>query len=145
MALSSVADYLVFVIFSFPVFHGNIFLLSTWSMWLEVKSGAFQKVNYLEWLKIIPLRDKYLQAQILLKIRRHCRHFVLAQGGDPICVFMGSLMMIIFIQSVCIFKKRRLGKKLQHFTGMAFPPAAVTVNILLIRCRSCWLPYISST
>lgn len=26
---------------------------------------------------------------------------------------------------------------------MAFPPAAVTVNVLLIRCRSCWLPYIS--
>lgn len=28
---------------------------------------------------------------------------------------------------------------------MAFPPAAVTVNVLLIRCRSCWLPYISFT
>lgn len=110
MALSSVADYLVFVIFNFPIFHGNIFPLSSWSMRLEVKSGAFQKVTYLEWLKIIPLRNEYLQAQILLKIRRHCRHFVLALGGDPICAFMGSLMTMIFVQSVSIFKKRRLGK-----------------------------------
>lgn len=110
MAISSVADYLVFVIYNFSIFHGNIFPLSSWNMWLEVKSRAFQKVNDLEWLKIIPLRDKYLQTKILLKFRRHSRQFVLAPGGDPICVFMGSLMMLIFIQSVSIFKKRRLGK-----------------------------------
>lgn len=66
MGLSSDADYLVFVIFNFPTFYDNVFPLPSWSMWLEEKSGAFQKVNYFEWVKIIPPKDKYLQAQILL-------------------------------------------------------------------------------
>lgn len=35
-------------------------------MQLKEKSGAFQKVKYFEWMKIIPLRDMYLQMQVLL-------------------------------------------------------------------------------
>jgi len=66
MGLSSDAEYMAFVMFNFPEFYDNIFPLPSCSMQLEEKSGAFQKVNYFEWVKIIPLRDKYLQMQILL-------------------------------------------------------------------------------
>lgn len=49
-------------------------------MWLEEKSGAFQKVNYFEWVNIIPLRDKYLQEQILLM-----SYWKLGNTADALC------------------------------------------------------------
>lgn len=78
--LFSDAEYLVFVIFNIPIFYDNTVPLSSWSMRLEEKSGAFQKVNNFEWVKIIPLRDKYSEVQIQLM-----PYWKLGNTADTLC------------------------------------------------------------
>lgn len=63
LLVSSVYTEQLFVMFNLPIFCDGVVVLT---MQLNEKSGAFQKVNYFEWMKIIPLRDKYLQMQVLL-------------------------------------------------------------------------------